>query len=99
MSRLSARDDTAPPQGEGVSAETLAPAQRSLQTKLIFAWQISNCPLDSVCVLAAHMKRESHYQISGETLAAKLFSADRTAGISLPRQIDLQHRLVFWHET
>jgi hypothetical protein len=99
MSALSVRGRTGPPQDGGVLTETLAPAQRSPQTELTFLGRVSSCPLDPVSVLAAHMKRESHYQISGKALAAKLFSADRTAGVRLPRQIDLQHRLVFRHDT
>jgi len=99
MSRLSARDYTARPKTEGVRADTLATVQQSAQTKSCFARRVPCDPRDPVRVLTAHMKRESDDQITSKTLAAKLFSADRTAGISLPRQIDLQHRLVFWHET
>jgi hypothetical protein len=87
------------PKTEKLSAEILATVQQSPQTELTFAREVPYHPRDSVHVLTAHMKNESDYQITGQTFAAKLFSADRTAGVSLPRNIDLQHRLVFWHDT
>jgi len=99
MTRLSVRDCSDPPQGREVSAEILATVQQSPQTELTFAREVPYHPRDSVHVLTAHMKDESDDQIPSKTFAAKFFSADRTAGVPLPRNIDLQHRLVFWHDT
>jgi hypothetical protein len=99
ISCLSACEYSAPPHDKEVSVETLATFHESPQTELTLARRVSYHPRDPVCVLAAHMERESDDQIPGKALAAKLFSADRTAGVPLPRIIDSQHRLVFWHDT
>jgi hypothetical protein len=77
---------------------TLETVQQSPKTQLTFDRRVSYDSCDPVRVLAAHMKHESDYQIPRKTLTAKLFSADRTAGVPLPRIIDLQHGLVFWHD-
>jgi hypothetical protein len=99
MRRLSARDYAAPHQDRDVSSRTLATVQQSSPPELTFARQVSHCPRDPVHVLATDMKRESDYQITGKTLGTKLFSADRTAGVPLPRNVDLQHGFVFCHAT